>query len=153
MYTHILVPLEHSDADQTIVAYATSLARMTNARLLLMHVADGWAARNYDQLALRESEEMKDDRAYLESMAGGVRSSGLRADCLLAMGDPATEIVRVAEQEQVDLIAMATHGHRFLADVLKGATADRVRHLSHVPVLMVRHEASRQRPAPAPPTP
>src|SRR5207342_3728169 len=102
MYTHILVPLEHSDADQTIVAYATNLARMTNARILLMHVADGWAARNYDQLALRESEEMKDDRAYLESMAGGVRSSGLRADCLLAMGDPASEIVRVAEQEQVD---------------------------------------------------
>ena len=153
MYTHILVPLEHSDADRTIVAYATNLARMTNARLLLMHVADGWAARNYDQLALRESEEMKDDRAYLESMAGDVRSSGLQADCLLAMGDPASEIVRVAQEEQVDLIAMATHGHRFLADVIKGATADRVRHLSHVPVLMVRHEASKQRPAAGPPAP
>ena len=153
MYTHILVPLEHSDADQTIVAHATNLARMTNARILLMHVADGWAARNYDQLALRESEEMKEDRAYLESMAGGVRSSGLRADFLLAMGDPASEIVRVAEQEHVDLIAMATHGHRFLADVIKGATADRVRHLSHVPVLMVRHETARQRPAAGPATP
>ena len=83
--THILVPLEHSDADQTIVAYATNLARMTNARILLMHVADGWAARNYDQLALRESEEMKEDRAYLESMAGDVRSQ--RPSGRLSAGD------------------------------------------------------------------
>ena len=141
MYKHILVPVEHSDADQTILAHVGDLAHMTSARLLLVHVADGWAARNYDQLALRESEEMQDDRAYLEKLADEVRTKGLMVDCKLAMGDPASEILRVAEQEHVDLIAMATHGHRFLADVLKGATADRVRHLAKVPVLMIRHEA------------
>jgi nucleotide-binding universal stress UspA family protein len=84
---------------------------------------------------------MQDDRAYLEKLADDVRAKGLTVNCTLALGDPASEILRVAAEEQVDLIAMATHGHRFLADVLKGATADRVRHLAKVPVLMIRHEA------------
>jgi len=140
MYTHILVPVEHSDADKTILAHVRDLAHMTGARLLLVHVADGWAARNYEQLELRESEEMQEDRAYLEQLADDVRAKGLTVDCKLAMGDPASEILRVAAEEHVDLIAMATHGHRFLADVLTGATADRVRHLAKVPVLMIRQE-------------
>ena len=141
MYTHILVPVEHSAADQTILAHAQDLARLVGARLLLLHVADGWAARNFDQLALRESEEMRDDRAYLEQLVGEMRAAGLPVDSQLALGDPATEILRVADEQKVDLIAMATHGHRFLADMLKGATADRVRHLARMPVLMVRHGA------------
>ena len=141
MYHHILVPVEHSDADRTILAHAQNLARMTNAKLTLVHVADGWAARNYQALELRESEEMQQDRAYLDQLCGDVRSSGFDVDCRLAMGDPASEILRVADEAGVDLIAMATHGHRFIADVLKGATADRVRHLAKVPVLMIRHEA------------
>ena len=143
MYSHILIPVENSDADRTILAHAKDLAQMTSARLTLVHVADGWAARNYDQLDLRESEEMQEDRAYLEKLADEVRAKGLTVRCTLAMGDPATEILRVAEEEHVDLIAMATHGHRFIADVLKGATADRVRHLAKVPVLMIRHEAGK----------
>jgi nucleotide-binding universal stress UspA family protein len=147
MYRHILVPVEHSDADRTILAHVQDLARMTNAKLLLLHVADGWAARNYDALELRESEEIKDDRAYLDQLCGDVRSAGFEVDCRLAMGDPASEILKVADEAGVDLIAMATHGHRFIADMIKGATADRVRHLAKVPVLMIRHEAKKE-PAP-----
>jgi universal stress protein A len=143
MYTHILVPVEHSAADIAILAHAQDLARLVGSRMTIVHVADGWAARNYDALALRESEEMKSDREYVQQVVAEIQANGIRADGLLAMGDPATEILRVADQEHVDLIAMATHGHRFLADVLKGATADRVRHLARVPVLMVRHEPSR----------
>ena len=138
MYTHILVPLEHSEADQTIVAYATSLARMTNARILLMHVADGWAARNYDQLALRESEEMKDDRAYLETRTRELTKEGFTCDAVLALGEPSDEIIKLARERSVDLIAMTTHGHRFISDILYGATADKVRHAVDVPVLLVR---------------
>ncbi len=140
MYTHILVAVEHSPADATILAHAQSLAKLVGCRVTLVHVADGWAARNYDALALRESEEIKEDRAYLERLVLEIRSNGIEADSMLAKGDPATEILRVAEEEEVDLIAMATHGHRFIADVLKGATADRVRHLARVPVLMIRHQ-------------
>jgi universal stress protein A len=143
MYRHILIPVEHSDADRTILAHVQDLARMTRAKLLLLHVADGWAARNYEQLDLRESEEIKDDRAYLDQLCGDVRSAGFEVDCKLAMGDPASEILKIADEAGVDLIAMATHGHRFIADMIKGATADRVRHLAKVPVLMIRHEAKK----------
>lgn len=67
MYKHILIPLENSPADETILAHIKPLARMTGAKLLLVHVSDGWVARNFNQLKLAESEEMKEDRAYLEN--------------------------------------------------------------------------------------
>jgi nucleotide-binding universal stress UspA family protein len=138
MYKRILVAIENSTADRTILAHAGELAQLTGAALLLVHVADGWAARNFDQLKLRESEEMKVDRAYLERVRADLAARGLVVETQLAMGDPATELIRVAEQQGVDLIAMSTHGHRFLADLLHGTTADRVRHLVKVPVLLLR---------------
>lgn len=138
MYRRILVAVENSTADRTILSHVTGLARLTGAELLLVHVADGWAARNFDQLQLRESEEMRRDRAYLEQLRGELAKQGLKVDTHLAMGDPATELIKVAEEQQVDLIAMSTHGHRFISDLLHGTTADRVRHLVKVPVLLLR---------------
>jgi nucleotide-binding universal stress UspA family protein len=138
MYKRILIAVENSSADRTIVTHVSGLARLTGAELLLVHVADGWAARNFDQLKLRESEEMKADRAYLESLRQELTGQGFSVQTQLAMGDPATEIIRTAETRSVDLIAMSTHGHRFLADVLHGTTADKVRHLVKVPVLLLR---------------
>jgi nucleotide-binding universal stress UspA family protein len=138
MYSHILVALENSDADRTVIDHVQQLAKLTGADLLLVHVADGWAARHFDELKLRESEEMTADRAYLRRTQEELSSAGLKVRAQLAMGDPATELVRVAAAEHVDLIAMSTHGHRFLNDLLRGATADRVRHNVTVPVLMIR---------------
>ena len=138
MYRRILVAVENSPADQTILAHVAELARLTGAELLLVHVADGWAARNFDQLKLRESEEMKSDRSYLDALRGDLERRGLTVETRLAMGDPATELVKVSEEQGVDLIAMSTHGHRFVKDVLLGATADKVRHLVKVPVLLLR---------------
>jgi nucleotide-binding universal stress UspA family protein len=146
MYRRILVAVENSAADHTILQHVTRLAKLTGAQLLLVHVADGWAARNFKQLGLRESDEMKDDRAYLETLRLRLAGDGLKVQTHLAMGDPSTELVRVAEAEDVDLIAMTTHGHRFLADILHGATADRVRHLVRVPVLLLRAGAPPERP-------
>jgi nucleotide-binding universal stress UspA family protein len=138
MYRRILVAVENSPADKTILAHVTELAKLTGASLVLIHVADGWAARHFDQLKLRESEEMKADRAYLEGLKETLASQGYTVETKLAMGDPATELIRAADEQTVDLIAMSTHGHRFLADLLLGATADRVRHLVKVPVLLLR---------------
>jgi nucleotide-binding universal stress UspA family protein len=138
MYKRILVAVENSAADRTILAHVTELAKLTGAKLLLVHVADGWAARNFDQLKLRESEEMRSDRAYLAGLEHDLSSRGFAVETRLAMGDPATELIRTAEDQAVDLIAMSTHGHRFLSDLLHGATADRVRHLVKVPVLLLR---------------
>jgi nucleotide-binding universal stress UspA family protein len=138
MYKHILVAIENSTADRTVLEHVQQLARLTGASLLLVHVADGWVARHYDELALRESEEMKEDRAYLSRIQQQLTDAGFTASAHLALGDPATELVRVAEAQQVDLIAMSTHGHRFLNDLIRGSTADRVRHNVVVPVLMIR---------------
>jgi nucleotide-binding universal stress UspA family protein len=138
MYRRILVAVEHSDADRTILDHVAKLAELTGAALLLVHVADGWAARNFDQLQLRESEEMKDDRAYLEQLKGELSAPGRAVDVQLAMGDPATELVKIANSGSVDLLAMSTHGHRYLADLVHGTTVDRVRHLVKVPVLLLK---------------
>ena len=138
MYKRILVAIENSEADRTILAHVSQLARLTGAELLLVHVADGWAARNFNQLKLRESEEMKNDRAYLDKLRAELAAEGLTVDTRLALGDPATELIKAAEEHHVDLIAMSTHGHRFLSDVFHGATADRLRHLVTVPVLLLR---------------
>ena len=138
MYKRILVPLEHSPADETILRHVTGLAKLSGAEVILLHVADGWAARNMEQLNLRESEEMKEDRAYLERVSQELRASGLEVDAVLAAGDPAKEIAAAAEREKVDLIALATHGHRLLEDVVRGSTATELRHRTKVPILMVR---------------
>ena len=138
MYQRILVAIENSAADRTILDHVTGLARLTGARLVLVHVADGWVARNFDQLKLRESEEMKSDRAYLEQLRTELAAQGFAVETELALGDPATELIKAVEHQHVDLIAMSTHGHRFLSDLLHGATADRVRHLVKIPVLLLR---------------
>jgi len=138
MYHHILIPLENSPADETILMHIKPLARITGARLLLVHVADGWVARNFNQLQLAESEEMKQDRAYLEKRARDLTYEGFSCEAMLALGEPSDEIVKLAREKNVDLIAMTTHGHRLISDILYGATADKVRHAVDVPVLLLK---------------
>jgi nucleotide-binding universal stress UspA family protein len=140
MYKRILVPLEHSPYDETILAHVRKLARHCAASLVLIHVADGWAARNVKQLNLRESEEMREDREYLERIAGSLEEDNIETECVLAAGNPGAEIAEAASREHCDLIAMSTHGHRFLQDLLYGSVANEVRHISRVPVLLVRAE-------------
>jgi nucleotide-binding universal stress UspA family protein len=138
MYKHILIPLENRDSDETILAHIKPLARLTGAKLLLLHVSDGWVARNFNQLKLAESEEMKEDRIYLEKRSRELTEEGFSCDALLALGEPSDEIIKLAREKDVDLIAMTTHGHRFVGDILYGATADKVRHAVDVPVLFLK---------------
>lgn len=138
MYKRILVAIENSAADRAILEHVERLARLTGASLLLVHVADGWAARNYDELQLRESEEMIADREYLERLREGLQSAGLTVETRLMTGDPARELVKLAGEEAVDLLAMATHGHKGVADVIHGSTVSHVRHNVTIPVLLVR---------------
>ncbi len=138
MYRKILVALERSDADQSLLPHITKLAKTLQSQLLLVHVAEGWAARHYDELKLKESEEMKEDRRYLEQAAEQLRAQGLQVSTYLALGDPPQEILNAAEREQCDLIAMTSHGHRFLADLFLGSTIEEVRHRSTVPILVVK---------------
>ncbi len=138
MYQKILVALENSRADESLVPHVTQLAKLHGSQLLLVHVADGFAARNYEQLNLAESQEMKEDRVYLEESARRLRGEGLAVGTHLALGDPAEGILKTADEEHCDLIAMTTHGHRLLGDIIHGSTINEVRHKAQIPVLLVR---------------
>ncbi len=138
MYKKILVALENGPADETILPHVTELAQRFGSTLLLLHVADGWAARNFYKLELAESEEMKEDRAYLETIAGELRQKKLPVNTLLALGNPPAEILKVAATEHCDLIAMTSHGHRLFGDLFHGSTITRVRHHTQIPLLVLR---------------
>lgn len=138
MYKLILVPLEVSGADRTILEHVRQLARHFGSKLVLVHVADGFAARHQEQLNLADSEEIEHDRAYLEQVRAKLASEGFEVEAHLACGEPADEILKLAEAIGADLIAMATHGHRFVRDLLTGSVASQVRHRTDIPVLLVR---------------
>lgn len=138
MYQKILVALENSRADASLLPHVEQLAKLAHAKLLLVHVADGWVARNFDRLKLAESEEMKQDRSYLEDTATKLRAQGLEVTTHLALGDPPSEILKTVEAEQCDLIAMTSHGHRLIGDLFFGSVIHEVRHKTSVPILLVR---------------
>ena len=137
MFKKILVALDNSSTDRAMFPHITELARIHGSELLLVHVAGGWAARNYNRFDLADSEEMKVDRAYLEKMATELRGQGFEVKAQLELGDPAAGILKISDEEKCDLIAMTTHGHRFLQDLLYGSTITQVRHRANVPVLLV----------------
>ena len=137
MYRKILVALENGEADKHLLPHITQLAKQVGAELLLLHVADGWAARNFEQLKLAESAEMKADSEYLEKTALAIRGSGLQVDTLLALGNPPNEIVKIAATSGCDLIALASHGHKLIGDLIHGSTIDKVRHNTTIPLLVV----------------
>lgn len=136
MYQTILVTLDATDADRVILEHVKPLAKSFGAKLVLLHVADGWTARTYGPNAVHP--EVTEDTAYLAKIKSALAAEGIAADAELAFGNPATEIVKWVNEKHCDLIAMSTHGHRFFGDLFFGATAHKVQHLVSVPVLLLR---------------
>jgi nucleotide-binding universal stress UspA family protein len=136
MYETILVTLDGTPSDRAIIEHVKRLAKLAHSRLVLLHVADGWAARTYGPEAV--SPEITADTEYLNSVRAEFETAQIPAQAELAYGDPANEIVKWIKQKGCDLVAMSTHGHRFLADVFLGTTASRVQHRISVPVLLLR---------------
>jgi nucleotide-binding universal stress UspA family protein len=136
MYDKILIPLDTTPTDRVILDHVRPLAKMMKSQIVLLHVADGWAARTYGPDAV--SREIDEDRAYLEQIRAELMAEGFEVESKLAFGDPATEIVRWVQEEGCNLIAMSTHGHRFLSDLFLGTTATRVQHRVEVPVLLLK---------------
>jgi len=136
MYEKILIALDATDADETILRHVAALAQSFGSTLVLLHVADGWAARLFGADAV--SREITEDRAYLEEVRRRLSAEGLAVEAELAYGEPADEIVKWVESRGCDLVAMSTHGHRFVSDLLYGSTADTVRHRVEVPVLLLK---------------
>jgi universal stress protein A len=136
MYEKILVTLDGTPSDRAIIEHIKELAKLVGSRLVLLHVADGWAARTYGQDAV--SREIQEDTQYLEVVRQEFQSIGIPTEAEMAYGDPAREIIKWVRQKGCDLIAMSTHGHRFLADIFLGTTASQVQHSVSVPVLLLR---------------
>jgi nucleotide-binding universal stress UspA family protein len=136
MYDTILVTLDGTPSDRAIIEHVKQLAKLADSRLVLLHVADGWAARTYGPDAV--SPEIAEDTAYLEKVRTEFQSRDIPTEAELAYGEPAEQIINWVERKRCDLVAMSTHGHRFLADLFLGATATRVRHNIGVPVLLLR---------------
>jgi len=136
MYETILMTLDGTPSDRAIIEHIKQLAKLAKSRLVLLHVADGWAARTYGPDAV--SPEITEDTAYLEKVRAEFQSIGVPAEAELAYGEPAEQIIQWVEKKRCDLVAMSTHGHRFLADIFLGATATRVRHSIDVPVLLLK---------------
>ena len=136
MYETILVTLDGTPSDRAIIEHIKQLAKLAHSKVVLLHVADGWAARTYGPDAV--SPEITEDTAYLEKVRAEFESAGVPAQAELAYGEPADQIIKWVEKKKCDLVAMSTHGHRFLADIFLGATATRVRHKISAPVLLLR---------------
>jgi nucleotide-binding universal stress UspA family protein len=136
MYDKILVTLEATPTDRAIIDHVKALALIMHSRVVLLHVADGWAARTYGPEAV--SPEVTDDQAYLAKVRMEFESAGIPAEADLAFGDPGKEIIKWIGRNGCDLIAMSTHGHGFFGDLFFGTTARQVRHHVTVPVLLLR---------------
>jgi nucleotide-binding universal stress UspA family protein len=136
MYKTILLTLDGRPTDRAIIEHVKPLAKLGASRVVLLHVADGWAARTYGRDAV--SREINEDTAYLEKVRAEFVSEGIPTEADLAFGDPATEIIKWVKQKGCDLVAMSTHGHRFFADLFFGTTASRVQHNISIPVLLLR---------------
>jgi nucleotide-binding universal stress UspA family protein len=136
MYKTILVTLDGSATDRAIIEHIKKLAVFAQSRVILLHVADGWAARTFGPDAV--SPEIVEDTAYLSRVCAEFQSAGIPTETELAYGDPPTQIIKWVEQKPCDLVAMSTHGHRLIADIFLGATATRVQHRISVPMLLLR---------------
>ena len=138
MYDKILLTLDATRTDRAIIDHVKPLAKLLHSRIVLLHVATGWAARAYGPDAV--SPEIDEDMAYLKRVCGELQAEGIPSELELAYGDPAKEIIRWINDKGCDLVAMSTHGHRFIADLFLGTTANRVQHRITVPVLLLRAE-------------
>jgi nucleotide-binding universal stress UspA family protein len=136
MYKTILVTLDGTPSDRAIIEHVKQLAKLAQSRVVLLHVADGWAARTYGRDAV--SPEIAEDTAYLQKVLTEFQAAEIETTSELAYGQPSREIVRWVKDKGCDLVAMRTHGHRFLADLFLGTTANRVQHALSVPVLLLR---------------
>lgn len=136
MYQTIVLPLDASTTDKAIIAHVRALATAMHSRVIILHVVTGPQADwNGPDAAGEKVERM---RAYLEEVRAGMAADGIAVQLVLAFGEPAQEIVRWVEKNGCDLVAMGTHGHKWLSDIVLGFTASRVQHALSVPVLMLR---------------
>ena len=136
MYDTILMPLDASPSDRPIIEHVRALAAAMQSKVVVLHVLTGAQAQWHGQDA--GGEKVEQSRAYLASVQAELERAGIPVRVELVPGEPAKEIVRWVEAHGCDLVAMGTHGHRWLGDMFLGFTASKVQHAVSVPVLLLR---------------
>lgn len=136
MYKTILVTMDSTPTDRAIIEHIKKLAKFMHAKVILLHVADGWTARTFGPDAV--GPEVTEDTAYLNQVLSEFQTAGIPAEAQLAFGEPSKEIIKFVEQKGCDLVAMSTHGHGPLEDLILGSVADNLRHQIDIPILMIR---------------
>jgi manganese transport protein len=136
MYDNILLTLDASAADRPIIDHIKKLAGVMRSRVILLHVATGPVAQFHGPNAAGEA--IDESRAYLDKVKAEFKASGIPAEVEFGYGEPVREIVKWVNEKGCDLVAMGTHGHKLLADLVLGTTAIRVQHSISVPVLLLR---------------
>jgi nucleotide-binding universal stress UspA family protein len=136
LYKTILVTVEGTPTDRAIIEHVKPLARAMGSRVVLLHVASGVPAKYHRTDAA--GKEIEESKAALDRVRAEFTAAGIPAEAELAYGEPAKEIVNWVNRKGCDLVAMSTHGHQILADIVLGTTAIRVQHSISVPVLLLR---------------
>ncbi len=142
MYKKILVPLDGSKVAEGVLPHAKALAFSEGAELVLLNVASNptldfvFSDPGLAEQAVEEQETRS--KKYMTDVEQQLKSEGFRVASLLRVGNVAEVILGVAEEMQVDVIAMSTHGRTGPARWLLGSVADRIVRNSKVPVLLIR---------------
>lgn len=131
LYSRILVPLDGSAIDDVVLDHVVELARLCEAEVVLLRVAH-YHTRD------ERVHEIEEAQGCLAGADRRLKDSGLRVRTVVGQGEPAAAILAQARALDVDLIAMATHGHGALQRLFAGSVADKVRHASDVPLLLIK---------------
>jgi nucleotide-binding universal stress UspA family protein len=133
VYKKILVTVDCSPVDDAIIKHIVALAQQNSATVCLLHVVH---SHTLDQnRVLREKIE-----GCMESYRKMLQNLGIEASTVIRSGEPVTEIMDEIGKGEYDLVAMATHGHTFMGDLLFGSVSDSLKHKIRVPLLLIRSE-------------
>jgi manganese transport protein len=135
-FTNIGVSLDLGAMDSKVLSLAQSMAKQNNASLVLLHIVEGVGGQLFGTQA--NDDEARDDHEHLERHAEQLRSTGLEVKAVLGFGRVPNEIVRIAQEQKVDLLVMGGHGHSGIKDLIFGTSISKVRHKLKIPVLVVQ---------------
>jgi nucleotide-binding universal stress UspA family protein len=145
MYKKILVPLDGSKRAESILPHVADLAHLANSEIIFLQVIEHQYIftdpHGYNYIGVEEisnEAQMKQAEAYLARLEGEFRQKNITSKTVVEVGSVAHTIIRIAEREEADLIAMASHGRTGLAHVFYGSVAASVLHLVDRPLLLVR---------------
>jgi manganese transport protein len=134
-YPRIGVAVEFTPGDEVVLAQAAALASSQKSELVAIHVVEGMGADYHGAAA--DDEESRSDRSRMQDLVLHLRKEGLSAEGVLGYGSPPDELVRISQEQGLNLLVLGTHGHRFFADLALGQTVSPVLHRLNIPVLVV----------------